>query len=92
MIYHTITYHALSVTILSAHGQVELEEIAIDNVYVASFGTAKRVNATIERLIRTNLNGYSGVFTVDRYCNCNLRFFIGRISTKRTIIFVFKLF
>lgn len=65
----TITYHTLSVTILPAHGQVEPEEIAIDNIDVASFRAAKGVNATVKRLIRTNLNGYSGVFTVNRYCN-----------------------
>lgn len=82
-----ITYHTLSVTILSAHGQVEPEEVAIDYVDVASFRTAKGVNATIKRLIRTNLNGYSGVFAVDRYCNYILRFFTNRISVQRESLY-----
>lgn len=83
-----ITYHTLSVTILPAHGQVEPEEIAVDHVDVASLGAAKGVNATIKRFIRANLNGYSGVFTIDRYCNYILRFFNGEISIMRTVVFV----
>ena len=60
------SYHALSVAILSAHREVESEEIAVDDVDVASLGSAKSVNTTVERLIRSHLNGDSGVFAVYR--------------------------
>lgn len=75
-----ITYHALGVTVLPTHGQVEPEEIAINHINVAGLRTAESVNPTIKRLVRTNLDGNSRVFTVHRYCNNILRSVIFRFT------------
>lgn len=69
ILYTYITYHALSVTILSTHREIQSEEIAIDNINIASFGSSKSVNSSIERFIRTNLDSDTSVFAINRYCN-----------------------
>lgn len=67
-----ITYHALCVTILSTHCEVQSEEITIDNINIASFGSSKSVNSSIEGFIRTNLDSDTSVFTINRYCNISI--------------------
>jgi len=66
-----ITYHALSITILPAHGEIELEIVAVDNVNVAGFRSPKSVNTSIEGFVRMDLNGNASVLAVNRHCNIN---------------------
>jgi len=65
------TYHALSITILSAHREVEPEEIAINNINITSLRSSESINTSIERLICTNLDSNTSIFAVNRYCNIN---------------------
>lgn len=50
-----VTHNTLSVTVLSSHGEVEPEQVAVDHVDVARFGAAQCVDAPVERLICADL-------------------------------------
>jgi hypothetical protein len=67
------TYHRLSVAILSIHRQIEPEQIAVDNVDVASFRSTQSINPPIKRLVSPHLHGDLRVLTVDRHCNIGIR-------------------
>lgn len=60
-----ITHHRLRIAVLSGHGQVQSEEIAVEHVHVAGLRSAQRINPPIERLISTYLDGDLGVFAVN---------------------------
>lgn len=60
-----VTYHTLSVTILSTHREIQSEQIAIDNIDIARFRSSEGVDTSIEWFISANLNGDSSVFTID---------------------------
>lgn len=59
------TYHALSVTVLSAHSQVQSESVRIDNVNVTGFRTSQRVDTPVKRFVSTYLDGDTGVLAVN---------------------------
>lgn len=67
------TYHALGVTILPGHRQVQPKEIAVDHIDVAGLRTAEGINPPVERFVRAHLNGNPRVLAIDRHCNHILR-------------------
>lgn len=65
------TYYALSITVLTTHGQIKSEEVTVDDVIIASLRTSQSVNTSIEWLISLHLNRDTCIFAVDghwKYC------------------------
>ena len=64
----TTDYHGLRVAVLAAHGEVEAERVAVDDVHVARLGAAEGVDAAAERPVRADVDHDLGVLAVDRHC------------------------
>lgn len=63
------TYDALGVAVLSRHCQVQPEQVAVDNIDVASLGTTQSVDSAIEWFVGANLDSDTSVFTVNGHCD-----------------------
>jgi hypothetical protein len=50
------SYHRLRIAVAASHGQVEPERVAVDDVHVASFRPAERVDATAERAVCADID------------------------------------
>jgi hypothetical protein len=61
----SFTYRRLCVTILSTHGEVEPEGVAVDDVHVAGLRPAEGVDAAAERPVGVHVDHDAGVLTVD---------------------------
>lgn len=59
------THHRLRVAVLPGHGEVEAEQVAVDDVDVARLGPAQRVDAPVEGLVGAHLHGDARVLAVD---------------------------
>lgn len=57
----------LRVAVLSAHRQVESEGVRVDDVDVASLRPAQSVDSSVERLVRSDLNGDARILAVHRH-------------------------
>ena len=78
------THSGLRVAILSAHGEVEPELVAVNDVDVARLGPAEGVDPAAERPVRVDVDDDARVLTMDSHCvtdqNCifNSNTIIGR--------------
>jgi hypothetical protein len=65
-------YGRLGVAVLAAHGQVQAEPRALDDVHVASLASAHRVDPPVEWLVRVDLDDDPRVLAVHRNCENKL--------------------
>ena len=66
-----MSHRRLGVAVLPAHGQVEPELVAVDDVDVASFGPAEGVDPAAERPVGVHVHHDPGVLTVNSHCKKN---------------------
>ena len=62
---YALTHRGLRVTILSAHGEVEPEGVAVDDVDVARLRAAEGVDSAAERTVRVHVHNDAGVLAMD---------------------------
>lgn len=61
------THNTLGVTVLSSHGEVEPEQVAVDHVDITCLRAAQGVDSPVERLIRADLYCDPCILAVHRY-------------------------
>lgn len=61
------THHTLCITILSTHGEIQSEEIRVDDINVTGFRSTQGIDTSVEWLICADLNCDPRILAMNGY-------------------------